>query len=66
MISTKVCTVTMVTEKDLDIRAYLNSFDKQEVNLTILMDEVKYQWRNRERLNLMNLNHMRHDSNMVG
>jgi len=56
----------MVTEKDLDIRAYLNSFDKQEVNLTILMDEVKYQWRNRERLNLMNLNHMRHDSNMVG
>ncbi|XP_023331505.1 uncharacterized protein LOC111703709 [Eurytemora carolleeae] len=31
---TKVCTVTMVTEKDLDIRAYLNSFDKQEDELS--------------------------------
>ena len=35
MISKKVCTVTMVTEKELNIRAYLNSFDKEKVNLTI-------------------------------
>ena len=35
MISTKVSTVTMVTEKELDIRAYLNSFDTEEVNLPI-------------------------------